>query len=372
MREVKHIAGAAVLCVGPTGLPSTGQAVATESWLVNSSHRIGAVNNNFEGFGLASRLGHTILLPLRVFLKSYRTKPTAMYLSIKRSAFGATADLACLWIFKCVSRGPVVVHLHGADLKNSRKSRIIDALFHLIWLAVTDVIILSPRMAEQLDGLPYKRVHVVPNFAAQMCSEHSVSRKVDSAEIGPLRVLFLSNIMFTKGFLHLIEAVKSVRSEGIDIRLALAGKALDDDMMSASDAFAALNSSLEEGIEYLGVLTGREKWHQLEKAHVVALPTSYPVEAQPISLIEGMAFGAVPLTTRHNYNEDFLDPRVAVFVAHQSSVDIADALRMLFKNRAALARRIRLAWDIAHERHQTSSYVQRIDRILAHAIDIGA
>ncbi|MFG6511432.1 MULTISPECIES: glycosyltransferase family 4 protein [unclassified Sulfitobacter] len=357
-----------LLCVGPSGVPRTGQSIATETWITTSSHRIIHVGNNFEGRANFVRLLKTTTLPFRVFLRTIRSRPAGMYLSLKRSIPGAFADLLCVIAFRSIARGPVLVHLHGADLKEMQSSHLARAIVVLIWKAVTDVIVLSPRMVDQLEGLPDKCVHVIPNFSARMASEDVIQAKTKKLETEPLRVLYLSNIMFTKGFSYLVDAIRMLRAEGVNIGLTLAGRPLDDEIMSANEAIDLLNGVLGDGINYLGVLNGQEKWRQLEGAHVVALPTFYPIEAQPLCLIEGMAFGAVPLTTRHNYNEDFLDPRSALFVAPQDATAIADALRALHSNRCETWTRMKLAAQIAYDLHRVEGYTDAIDRVAYEAV----
>jgi glycosyltransferase involved in cell wall biosynthesis len=100
----------------------------------------------------------------------------------------------------------------------------------------------------------------------------------------------------------------------------------------------------------------------------VALPTFYPTEAQPISLIEGIAFGCIPLTTRHNYNEDFLEPAITMFVEKRSTEAIVEALRSLIVNPSEAATRMRLAYAIANEKFDMMQFVNAIDRVVDEAI----
>jgi len=358
-----------ILCVGPQGMPRTGQALATDTWIAHSRHKVVSVNNNFEGLSGHARFVRTLALPLKVFLETRRTKPAAMYLSIKRSVFGAIGDLACVLVYRSIVTGPVVVHLHGADLATARDCLPAKALFRLLWSTVTDVIILSPQMDEQLRGLPKRRVHIVRNFSLTFASSNAISKKIHTIRQGPLRVLYLSNIMFSKGFSYLISAVNQLRADGQSVTLTLVGKPMRDREMSAKDALNLLEANLnQEGIRYLGVVHGSKLRRLLETAHIVALPTFYPTEAQPISLIEGMAFGCIPLTTRHNYNEDFLDPRIAVFVEPQNAKAISDALYALIADPEDAVSRIQLALNLAIEKHGVERFVRAIDGVLTGAI----
>lgn len=357
-----------LICLGPQGNPRTGQSQATEKWVASSRHDILAINNNFEGMGRISKLIRTFVLPFRVIRGTWGIKPAAMYLSIKRSLFGAMADLACVLAYQLVADGPIVVHLHGADLASVRQSRLSHFLFRRIWKKVTDVIVLSPKMAEQLEGLPQRPIHIVRNFSEAFATAESINEKVAEFNGEPLRVLYLSNIMFTKGFTYLVDAIKSLRNEGFMITLTLAGKPLEDSCMTADEALARLTEGLGEGVEYLGAVHGARKWKLLDEAHVVALPTFYSSEAQPICLIEGMAFGCIPLTTRHNYNEDYLDPRSAIFVEKQSSISISEALLELMSNPKIAASRMQFSSEIAICQFDENKFVRAIDSVMNDAV----
>jgi glycosyltransferase involved in cell wall biosynthesis len=357
-----------ILCVGPTGVPLTGQALATETWTTRSISQVIAVNNNFEGKTRLARFSYSLALPLRVLSACWRKKPDAMYLSMKRSKFGMLTDLFAVLAYRSTSRGPVIVHLHGADLALALNSYFTGQVAHLLWRSVTDVIILSPRMKEQLQSLPPRRIHVVGNFSEMFATPVAVEEKVATLGKRTMHVVYLSNIMYSKGFLYLIEAVKMLQDEGRRVHLSLAGQALNDHWMTAVEAQEALKMGLSIGIRYLGIVSGDAKRELLSIADVLVLPTFYPTEAQPISLIEGMAFGAVPLTTRHNYNEDYLDLRAALFVEKKSTSAIANALRQLLDDPIDHIARIRIAHSIALEKYDTRTFVQAIDNIISAAL----
>jgi glycosyltransferase involved in cell wall biosynthesis len=248
---------ATVLCVGPQGMPSTGQALATDTWVACSAHNVLTINNNFEGVGHLKRIIKTLVLPLLVFRHARRARPVAMYLSLKRSVLGAAADLSCVIAYQLVVAGPVVVHLHGADLASVRQSRLADALFRCLWCVVSDVIVLAPRMAEQLEGLPQRRLHIVNNFSQAFATIESVVEKANNFQGEPLRVLYLSNIMFSKGFSYLIDAVRELCAEGHLVTLTLAGKPLGDSYISAEEALVRLKSGGGEGLITLVLFAAR-------------------------------------------------------------------------------------------------------------------
>ena len=358
-----------ILAIGPRGSPITGQSIATDTWVAGSKHRIIAVNNNFEGMNVFRKIIRSLEFSLDILGKAFLYRPSALYLSIKRSTFGSAVDLICVILFRAVSSGPIVIHLHGADLNKERRRYIPNLIIKTIGKEATDSILLSPRMAEQLKGISSPRIHIIPNFSEMFPRKSEIAAKMETFLSEPLRILYLSNLIFSKGYTYLMSAVRSLRAKGIEVTLTLAGKPLDDEYMTAAEAKRRLDMELCEGINFIGTVRGSEKWDQLLKAHVIALPTFYRTEAQPLSLIEGMAFGCIPLTTQHNYNEDFLDPNAAIFVEKQSSESIEAAILDINNNRDASRSRAQLANSIATNCFQVDRYVNEIDSVFVNALN---
>jgi glycosyltransferase involved in cell wall biosynthesis len=258
-----------------------------------------------------------------------------------------------------------VIHLHGADLGQTVGRKKFRLVFGFVWKSVTDIILPSKGMADQLLGLPKRNVHVVPNFSEKIASHAVVDQKATSVSGGELNILYLSNILYSKGFSFLMDGVGDLRRKGVKARLILAGSPMGDAEMTSHMAERILVSKLGDGIQYAGRLVGDEKWDALKKAHVIALPTFYPIEAQPVSLIEGMAFGAIPLTTRHNYNCEFLPREFTVFVKKKSSEDISNALFDIYSNRKEAAIRMKEAALYARKNHSIESYLNGIDEVIS-------
>lgn len=357
-----------VLCVGPSGYPRTGQAMATDTWVAGTRMEILSINSNLERLSRCWRMLQGLRVPVQVFGLARRARPAVMYLSLKRSLVGGLLDLCCVVAYRCAAAGPVIVHLHGAELREKMETVAGKILFRALWRHVTDVILLTSRMSEQLIHLPERRTHVIENCSAMSLSRHQVIEKATHLHRAPLRVLYLSNIIFSKGVLHLAEAVRHLRADGFQVALTLAGAPIADPEMGAEEVFRRLQANLEDGIRYVGAVDDIQKRSLLASAHVIALPTFYRTEAQPICLIEGMAFGCIPLTSRHNYNEDFLDDSIAVFVEPKSPESIAKALQQLIDDPVSAADRMLRASDHAALKHGSARFVEAIDHVIENAL----
>jgi glycosyltransferase involved in cell wall biosynthesis len=174
--------------------------------------------------------------------------------------------------------------------------------------------------------------------------------------------------MFSKGFSYLIDAVRKLVAEEFDIKLIVAGKIIGDDWMSEYKTSKLLHESISTRIDYVGSVYGKKKWELLKNAHVIALPTFYPTEAQPISLIEGMAFGCMPLTTDHNYNLDFIPQDIIALVKKQDADSIYSVLKDICIEKQIFSEKMQQSYEFASKHFRQSNYIKLIDRVISDVI----
>ena len=135
------------------------------------------------------------------------------------------------------------------------------------------------------------RIAVVPNG---LPTEPSNTK--ERSRTGELRVLYLSNMMRPKGWALLLDAAREVCEvrSGVSFRFVGAESA-DSPRKTIEAAFAA--TRFPDRIRYDGPLYGPDKERALREADVLCLPTTYPTEALPLSILEAMRSGLPVITT---------------------------------------------------------------------------
>jgi glycosyltransferase involved in cell wall biosynthesis len=116
-----------------------------------------------------------------------------------------------------------------------------------------------------------------------------------------LKLLYLSNLMKTKGILDLLNATKLLDENNIDYELNIAGN-IEDEIKEEVNSFLKNNK-----IKYHGVVSGNKKYELLNEANIFCLPTYYPVEGQPISILEAMGMGNAIVTTNQGGIKDIVE-----------------------------------------------------------------
>ncbi len=130
---------------------------------------------------------------------------------------------------------------------------------------------------------------------------------------GPLRVLFLGNLIPRKGLLELTEAL--ARLAPSSWRLTVVGDPKVDPRYAGRVRRTARRLGLDPRIRYTGALSPPRVVAELRRAEVLAVPSSH--EGFGIAYLEGMAYGLPAIAAvhggagdlvRHGYNGYLVDP----------------------------------------------------------------
>lgn len=151
-------------------------------------------------------------------------------------------------------------------------------------------------------------------------------------EPGPLRVLFLGNVIHRKGLHTLLEAVRLAKP---DIRLDVVGSLKAEPAYSRRMQTRVESVSLKSHITFHDALRDDQLTDRLKSAHVLAVPSSY--EGFGIVYLEGMAFGLPAIgTTAGGASEIIKDGETGYLVSPGDAATLAERLSMLAEDRELL------------------------------------
>lgn len=152
-----------------------------------------------------------------------------------------------------------------------------------------------------------------------------------------LNVLYVSNMIVSKGYFQLLRAASLICKARNDITFVFAGAWMNESDEREFLSFVADNQ-LEDYVRHLGKVTDRTYLKSLYvQADVFALPTFYPVEAQPRSIIEAMASGCAIVSSYHaSIPEMILDGYEGVLLESSEPENLAEALVSLMDDRSRL------------------------------------
>jgi glycosyltransferase involved in cell wall biosynthesis len=175
----------------------------------------------------------------------------------------------------------------------------------------------------------------------------------------PLRILFASRLLHSKGIDELIKAVRRLKKEGHKIRLDIAG-IIDTDSKDAISLQQIEQWHNTGDINWLGQIDDMPQL--LAKVHIVALPARYR-EGLPRILLEASSCGRPVITTDVPGCRDFVQHKADGLLVEPGSVDqLCLAIEFLLNknNRERLGK---AGYRKVAKSFTTERVVQQYDRI---------
>lgn len=355
-----------ILFIAPTPPPVTGQSVACEllyTALLEKGHEIVLVNLSKNGFKQGVNSLGRVFEILRVFFRvwtNYR-KADVIYFTPSESLAGNLKDLIILFLIGS-ARNKTIIHLHGGAGMRIILGEKYPALRRaniLMLKNIRGVIVLGERLKDIYKGaVCTEKIHSVANFAGDDFFLTKIDIEEKFLKSRPLRLLFLSNLLPGKGYKELFAALLLLPSEiQAKVHLDFAGgfETPNDENIFRAQVAEFDNVSIH------GVVHGDEKKNLFRNAHVFCLPTYYPYEGQPISILEAYASGCAVFTTDHSGIFDIFTPEINGFqVEPRSPESIANAILQALDN-PRLLREIGLRNSYeANQKYRSSNHLEKM------------
>ena len=226
---------------------------------------------------------------------------------------------------------PIVLHVHGGNyMKNRQRPWLIQKLIDAVFSWAKHIIVLSDdekHIVEQ--DFNVDNVYSLPN-CIDLTEVRDYKRKFEAEH--PLSILYLGRIEKNKGIDYILEAAKKLKGDKVPFTLHLAGKEETQD-----EYIPQFKSELGESFIYHGVVFGKMKYDLLKQCDVFLLPSFY--EGLPMSLLETMSYGQVPVVTPVGSIPTVVTDKVnGLYVGVRNSDDIVSSIHHLCTDKALLSR----------------------------------
>jgi len=216
-------------------------------------------------------------------------------------------------------------------------------------------------MKEQFDDFPNMKVEFIPNFY-----DKDLENKLKEKETNKINLVYLSNIICSKGIFELIDAFERLNKKYDNICLNIAGRYMTDECMSIDQVKQKLNSKVSKNdkINCKGAIFGEEKVKLLQSSDIFVLPSYYKSEAFPISIIEAMVCKNAIVTTNYKYLPNVVNEQNGVLVEPRSVESLTEGIESLIVNEDRLRTTQEHNKKEAKEKYSLDKYIDNLNRIV--------
>ena len=239
-------------------------------------------------------------------------------------------------------RVKLIFHQRGRGVRNYTEGNKWLRKYYLWIYKGADIICLSPQMIEDISNVSSGNIHVVPNGIPDIAEKFKEKFQSEGN-----KVLFLSNLIRSKGLFDLLEAIRILQKDrGIFVKLEIIG-AGDEKEINALEKFIEENSLVD--VTYHGALYNEDKYRILQQSDVMVFPTYYPVETFGTVIIEAMQF-SIPIVSTNFSSIPFIidDEKTGFLVEINNPFQIANRLELLLHDselRGVMGDRARLSYE---------------------------
>ncbi|NND70489.1 MAG: glycosyltransferase family 4 protein, partial [Rhodothermales bacterium] len=317
-----------VVVVGRIPPPVDGQSLLTGRLvqILGSAFDTTVVNTNTNKRKLSKvRHYHQIGLEIESAVREVHD-PVVVWPSISPHPISHFRDMSTV-IKRCGS-SPIIAVIHWGNFDRLFLSPITKITASKIVERVSRFVFNDSLLAEACrPWIPDHKIATINNplDPEVVSSRDDVLSRISQGPSNPFRILYLSNMIRTKGYLDVLAATHLLAASGKNIVADFVGAWHEN--RAAFDSMV-VDNRLDNSVVHHGLVKDRNTIRGLLlAADAFVLPTYYPTEAQPSALIEALAAGTPVITSdQGGITEMVISGRDAIFVPAKRPDKIVDAI----------------------------------------------
>ena len=262
---------------------------------IKSSDTIGDIGKvNLKKISLVFELYLKVLWTLILF------RPEKIYFTASIRSVALYRDLlvATLWksyrLFKPLE---IFYHYHTKGVDEYVSSSKLNLKLTRFFLKDVNLVLLSPLLKNDFKKVQtFKKVLYLPNGVEDSFLDNDFEHYINAKYRGidSINILYLSNMIKSKGYFHVLKLANEVKDKNIKFHFAGGWQNSED----KEEFFQFIKENkLENLVTFHGFVSGYEKRELLKKAHFFIFPTRYKNEAFPLSILEALSFGVPIIAT---------------------------------------------------------------------------
>lgn len=279
------------------------------------------------GKGGIRKLWKFICLLAKVIKTVISFKPLLVYVTPNACGGAFYKDFVVVQLLKMMGR-KVVVHYHNKGVATRQDRWLDDKLYRRFFMGIK-VILLADALYKDVEKyVSWEDVIICPNGIPEtLIDEPSAERHIKVPHL-----LFLSNLLVSKGVFVLLDACKILKEKGYSfICEFVGGETAEIDAKCFNEAVK--KRGLYEIVVYEGKKYGEEKSKAFSNADIFVFPTSYPSECFPLVLLEAMEHSLPCISTNEGGISDIIENgKNGYIVRKNDAVSLAERIAHLIDN----------------------------------------
>lgn len=352
-----------ILFIAPLPPPVHGSAMMTQ-YIKDSKTLNDAVEQDWINLSTSRRMdeiGKKSPVKIFRFISSYfktiaklcTNRYDACYLAITCHGNGFLKDAPFALLCKMFGK-KLIIHQHNKGMSRDVNRPFRRKLLNWVYRNST-VILLSERLYPDIQAIvDHSQTFICPNGIPELPEFSSISERHNAIP----HLLFLSNLIPSKGVITLLDAMRILKERGIDVKCDfIGGESKDIDSNTFNTEVG--RRGLENYVSYLGKKYGDEKTEELKRHDIFVFPTYYDNECFPLVLLEAMQAGMPCISTEEGAIPDLLDG-TGLVVPPRNPDALADAIEKLIKDKILYAHLSQKAFTKFNSNYTLAQFEQNI------------
>lgn len=287
----------------------------------------------------------------------FKNRPNLCYIALTVTGAAFFRDFILICLIK-LFRIKLIYHLHNKGVE-MRKHRFLYRICYRYVFNNADVILLSELLYPDIKSyVPKSKVHFCPNGIKD--SEVTTRIHIKNTKNKPTKLLFLSNLLESKGVFVLLDACKILQEKGHTFECTFIG--CEGDISSSEFYDKVSQLGLNNEVSYQGVKQGYDKMLAFASTDIFVFPTYY--ETFGLVNIEAMQHAKPVISTFEGGIPDVVEDGVTGFLVPKKDASaLAEKLEILIKDEQQ-----RIAMGIAGRKKYEQQFTQEIFESKLHEI----
>jgi len=293
-----------------------------------------------------------------ILKKVIRSEYDLVYIAPTVSNFGFYKDFVVVFIVKLFQK-KIIFHLHNKGVSQRNKNLINNFLYRFAFKSV-DVILLSRLLYKDIcEFVKEDCIHICPNGIEIIPNLEIELSKKSKNEVPT--ILFLSNLIESKGVFVLLEVLNNLQKRGFDFICNFVGGIGDITEVSFNNKVKYFE--LEKNVYYLGKKYDKEKFDIFSNSDIFILPTFN--DCFPLVLLEAMQFRLPLISTYEGAIPEIIEDGVNGFLLKQKNIDtLTSKLEILISDKQLMLKMGEAAYEKYIKNYRLEIFESNMFKIL--------